>query len=75
MIGSRDYFGFSTISSSCDLQKCMVHSVGFLLWWHMSLMDRFHLWYYKVSLYIDIYISSHYGGYDDDIEQIYAMIW
>ena len=31
MVGSRDYFGFSTISSSCDLQKGMVHSVGFLL--------------------------------------------
>ena len=30
MTGSRDYFGFSIVSSSCDLQKGMVHSARFL---------------------------------------------
>ena len=29
MTGSRDFF--STVSSSCDIQKGMVHSAGFLL--------------------------------------------
>ena len=34
--GSIVYFYFSIVSWSCDIRKCMVHSSGFLLWWHMS---------------------------------------
>ena len=41
---SRDYFGFYIVSSSCDLRKGLVHAFGFLLWCHMSIMDRVHLW-------------------------------
>ena len=66
----RNYFGFSNVSSSCDLQKGMVRSAGLLLWWHMSFMDRVPLWSYYVRLYIGIYLwihSIHYGGYDDDV--------
>ena len=31
VILSRDYFGFSTVCSYCDLRKGMVHAFGFLL--------------------------------------------
>ena len=41
----RVSFGFYTFSSSCDLQKGMVHASRFLLWWHMSFMDNVHIWY------------------------------
>ena len=54
----RVYFGLSTISSSCDLQKGMVHSSGFFLWWHMSLMDRVHLILVCEPLYWHIYLKS-----------------
>jgi len=77
MTWSRVYFWLCIVSSSCDLQKDMVHASRFLLWWHMSLMDRVHLWSLYVSLYIGISFWSHckcYGGYGDGYLGIYLDV-
>ena len=41
---STVYFGFYIVYLYFDLQKGMVHAFGFPFWWHMSLMDRVHIW-------------------------------
>ena len=70
-------FGFYIVSSYCNLGKFMVHLYGFLLWWHMSFMDRAHLgsWYVSLSLGISLWI--HYICYElyNDGHLGIDMVW